>query len=210
MSLIWLVFCGVVAYYASEKNRSPVAWGLLALVISPLLAGVALAMMKDLSVKEEINRLDKKTDNIKREVKSNQRYNEQQRGKMYERLESGNQGNNQQQQLNSSSNQQALEAKKVKCNSCGEYAPADSSFCVNCGEKIIPDGKQECSNCQELIAEDAKFCPECGAELIVRCPSCGQEVTEDTKYCMECGTKIDAEEEEIGDDVTAEVETIGT
>lgn len=41
----WLIGVFIVGYWASKKGRSSGGWGLLALFISPLLAGIALAIV---------------------------------------------------------------------------------------------------------------------------------------------------------------------
>jgi len=43
--LFWLAWCIVVAVVAGSRNREPALWLLAALVISPLLATIALALM---------------------------------------------------------------------------------------------------------------------------------------------------------------------
>jgi len=74
--IIWLAFCGAVAYYAEQKKRNPVGWFFLAFFISPLLAGVFLAMSKDLKVEEEIKKIEKDNENIKMEMKFNEKFND--------------------------------------------------------------------------------------------------------------------------------------
>jgi predicted RNA-binding Zn-ribbon protein involved in translation (DUF1610 family) len=159
MSLFWLLFCGLVAYFASEKNRNPILWGLLALFFSPLLVGIALALMKDLSVEEELDHLDKTTQNLKREVKSNHQYNQQQRNKINNKLTGKNETN----KINSNEQQQALTAKKIDCPNCNTPIPQnkDAKFCPNCGTELI----DKCPNCNREITTDSAFCLECGTEI---------------------------------------------
>lgn len=40
----WLIFAGLVGYWASQWGRSGAAWFLFALLLSPLIAGIALAI----------------------------------------------------------------------------------------------------------------------------------------------------------------------
>ncbi|SJZ83490.1 zinc ribbon domain-containing protein [Selenihalanaerobacter shriftii] len=189
MFLFWFIFCGVVAYFANERGRSPILWGLLAFLISPLLAGVALAAMKDLSIEEEIDRLDKTTENIKREIKSNQKYNEQYRKEIQPKLTSGGEHltNN---QTPSNKSQPALGSKKIKCKNCNKYVPKDTKYCGDCGNKIIKQNEKECIHCQQIISKESKFCPKCGQKLIIECSNCGKELTSDIKFCVKCGKEI--------------------
>ncbi|WP_041607689.1 zinc ribbon domain-containing protein [Halobacteroides halobius] len=195
MSLFWIIFCVVVAYFADQRGRNPVLWGLLALFISPLLAGLALAVMKDMSVEEKIDELDKTTENIKREVKSNQKYNEQERERIQNRLSGAKRSSSVDNQIATTKSVPALEAKKIKCEECGKNVSADTNYCVNCGNRVIEDNKKECPNCQELIDEKAKFCVKCGEKLISECSNCGQEVNSNVKFCMKCGEEIITTEE---------------
>lgn len=45
--LLWLAFCVGVGALASSRGRNPVVWFLLAVLISPLLAGIIVLVMKD-------------------------------------------------------------------------------------------------------------------------------------------------------------------
>ncbi len=45
--VMWLVFAGVVGWVASERDRSPVTWGLLSLLLSPLIGLIALIAAGD-------------------------------------------------------------------------------------------------------------------------------------------------------------------
>ncbi len=47
----WILFAGVVATLASSRGRSAAGWFLLALVISPLIAGLFLLASRNLSSK---------------------------------------------------------------------------------------------------------------------------------------------------------------
>lgn len=189
MSLLWLVLCGVVAYFANKRGRNALIWGLLAFFISPLLTGIVLAIMKDLSIEEEIDRLDKDTENLKREMKSNQKYNEEQRKEIQDKLVSGKEGSGANNQV-TTEDTSALEKGKIECEECGEYIAADTNYCINCGSKIIEAGRRECSECQAVISEEVKFCP-----------NCGQEMTSEVEFYTACGEEtISEENEELKDD----------
>lgn len=74
--IFWIGFCALVAYFADKKGRNAVGWGALALVISPIFAGIALAIAKDLTVEKSIQDVNNRTDNLKMEMDYNQKYNE--------------------------------------------------------------------------------------------------------------------------------------
>ena len=72
MEIVWLAFCVVVACLANERGRSPVLWGLLSIVISPLLAGVALAMMENKKQSGEVVKAQMETQQLKDRVSVNE------------------------------------------------------------------------------------------------------------------------------------------
>ena len=43
--LLWLIFCFVVAYGASNRGRSGLGWFLLSILFSPFIAGVFLLIL---------------------------------------------------------------------------------------------------------------------------------------------------------------------
>ncbi|MGM0471863.1 MAG: zinc ribbon domain-containing protein [Bacillota bacterium] len=190
--LIWFIFCGVVAYFASQKGRNPVLWGILAIFTSPLLAGLGLAFVKDLEVEEEIDELHKDTENIKREVKANQQYNQEQRKKIQNKLTADNDDHLALEEESNDDN--LLEAEKVKCGNCDEYVLADNDYCTNCGSKVVGEDEEQevekCPNCQIEVAKGAKFCQQCGQELVIECPNCNLELDSDAKFCAQCGEEI--------------------
>lgn len=79
----------------------------------------------------------------------------------------------------------------VKCAKCGADLPANSKFCLECGEKVVLLGENEmiCPACGAKTPK-GKFCIECGAPLVNKCPNCGAEVPTGGKFCLECGTKL--------------------
>lgn len=185
-TLFWLIFCGVVAYFANKRGRNPVGWFLIAAITTPLLAGIALAIAKDLSIEEEINDLHKTTNNIKTEIEHNKQHNNLQQQYMYQKLGSSSE---EKKQLDSTNNNKLALEESIKC-SCGAEVKSQSKFCPQCGEIIIPKGKMLCPNCNDLILEDAKFCNICGHKLVTECPSCNTKLKTDLKFCYNCGQEL--------------------
>lgn len=54
--ILYIVFAAAVGYWASHRGRSAILWAIIALVISPIFAAIILAVMKDLSVQQELER----------------------------------------------------------------------------------------------------------------------------------------------------------
>ena len=51
--LFWLLLCAFIGYIAGRKGRNTWAWGLAALLLSPLIVGIVLALMPDASDSKE-------------------------------------------------------------------------------------------------------------------------------------------------------------
>ena len=80
-----------------------------------------------------------------------------------------------------------------KCPKCGADIPAQSKFCLVCGEKVgtAPEDTVVCPGCGNRVPK-GKFCIECGATLSTgerKCPKCGADVPAGGKFCLECGEK---------------------
>lgn len=90
-----------------------------------------------------------------------------------------------------SSAQAAPVATNVTCPKCGSAVPANSKFCLECGNKIeiLADDEVICPVCGKKVRK-GKFCLECGASLINKCSKCGAEVPLGGKFCPECGEKL--------------------
>ncbi|MFP4661843.1 MAG: zinc ribbon domain-containing protein [Halanaerobiales bacterium] len=199
MPILWFVFCGAVAYFAHQKGRSAIGWGLLAVFISPLIAGIALAIAKDLSVERDFDYLHNRTDNLEREIRHNKEYSDLSREYLRDDVRSLSANRGKSVKLSGSNRQEtaqkALSSSKVKCSNCEKYIEPENRFCPSCGEKIIPEGMMECSECGELLEKGSKFCNKCGKKLVVTCISCNQSYDLGTKFCPSCG-------ENLGNNVT--------
>jgi adenylate cyclase len=51
------------------------------------------------------------------------------------------------------------------CKACGQPAPADARFCLQCGTPVTPTAGADCPACQTINPDRAKFCLACGAPL---------------------------------------------
>ncbi|HVN84360.1 MAG TPA: adenylate/guanylate cyclase domain-containing protein [Candidatus Binatia bacterium] len=51
----------------------------------------------------------------------------------------------------------------MKCSGCGHANPAESSFCLECGSRLVP----ACAQCGAQLPPNAKFCNKCGAPVQV-------------------------------------------
>lgn len=77
----------------------------------------------------------------------------------------------------------------IVCKACGNTNGESAKFCLNCGEKLVADGKK-CTDCGADLPEGAKFCVNCGKKLVSNCPNCNHPLTGGAKFCVECGYKL--------------------
>ncbi|MBQ9832939.1 MAG: SPFH domain-containing protein [Clostridia bacterium] len=78
------------------------------------------------------------------------------------------------------------------CTKCNASIPANSKFCLACGERVektASDNMITCPSCGKTVAK-GKFCLECGHKLIIVCSKCSKEIIPGAKFCLECGEKI--------------------
>ena len=101
----------------------------------------------------------------------------------------------------------------VPCSNCGADVSVNSSFCANCGAKVVmptaaetvPEGKKKCIKCGSIEDADTKFCSQCGTKMPEEvqaveetkvCPKCGITQPADMKFCANCGAKLEEPKEE--------------
>lgn len=187
--IIWLLFCVGVGYYANTKGRNPVGWGALAFLISPLIAGIILALSKDLNTEKKIEEVNNKTDNLKTEMNFNQKFNDYRAEHMAAQIKSLDSSSKDQSKI-ITNNQRYQIDRKIKCNSCGGMVSYNSKFCPMCGKEI--EKEKICSNCNQKYPVDSKFCPHCGAKAETNqiCTNCGQKYEPGIKFCPNCGVQL--------------------
>mgnify|MGYP000843947169 CR=1 FL=1 len=210
--IVWLILCAVVAGFADSKGRSAVGWFFLAVIISPLIAGIALALSKDLKTDTRVDNVERRTDNLEQEVKFNQRYNDLRSDYMQKEIDSnrntteriltsqtpqlsyGGQANTGT-EAPSFTNQRRMNAK-VQCAKCGRLNKADDLFCSSCGNPLPEENSNRCHNCGTTLDQDYSFCPKCGAKQIAVCKRCGLEVPSSASFCPSCGEKLASEKKD--------------
>lgn len=212
--LVFIGFCVAVGMFAQKKGRSALGWGLASLLISPLLAGIILALVKDLSQEEAVNKVEMEQQDVKEriavnEVQINQRFQhvEKEISSIKQEvgmLDSGSQAKT-----------QMLEEGMKKCPHCGESIKFSAVKCRYCGSVLESIPMRECPFCKELIRADATKCRFCRSDLTnavvdevlptentayhahaeeLLCPSCHAPVVPGTKFCSSCGAPLKSEE----------------
>jgi len=167
MEIVWLLFCGLVGYWANQRGRSPVLWGVLALIISPLLAGVALAMMQDKKQEEDIVKTQMETQQLKDRVAVNEVEVNTKLQHVEERVQNLETTVGVAPQLQGAKYRALDSAPTKQCPECGELIKQGAIKCRYCGAEVQEVKMIECPYCKELIRSDAKKCKFCRSELTV-------------------------------------------
>lgn len=146
--LIFIAFAVGIGMFAKRKGRSPWGWGIASLFISPLLAGIILALMRDLSQQQGLSEVDMQQQALKERVA----VNEVQINQRFEKVE--NQLSSIKKEVgmleNSKSEEKVLAAPDMKpkettsevnfCPRCGSSVRADACFCTKCGASLKSEG----------------------------------------------------------------------
>lgn len=167
MFIVWLLFCGMVAFAAKQKGRSPLLWGLLSFIISPLLAGVGLAMVQDKKQEESIVKTQMETQQLKDRVATNEIEVNNKLNNVEERVHTLETTVGVTPQLQGSQCREIENTPMKQCPECGQWIKQGAIKCRYC-EAEIPEVKLvECPYCKELIRSDAIKCKFCRSELNV-------------------------------------------
>ena len=161
--LFLIAFAVGIGMFAQSKGRNPWGWGIASLVISPLLAGIILAMLKDQKQEQSINKIEMEQQQLKERIAVNEVQMNQRFQQVENRLDSN------------AAATRALEARrredlllgegKMQCPHCGEVVKNGAVKCCHCGLDIVPIKMKECPYCRELIRETATVCKFCHSKL---------------------------------------------
>jgi len=88
------------------------------------------------------------------------------------------------------------EGESIYCTYCGTQVPADSDFCIECGQPIVSPAAED-----SLETQDAEINNEPGIEEndskeveqeeeTAVCPNCGKELFPEAVFCSECRTRV--------------------
>ena len=136
MSFIaYIIFAVLVGIWAGRRRRNGIIWTLAALLVSPVLAAIVLAVMKDLSIEQELERSRRENGMLKERVAVSE-------ADMHSRMDHIE---------NRMDHLEGNEPGKIRQEKTREIEGSPSPrFCKHCGNKV-PD--------------DSVFCPKCGSRL---------------------------------------------
>lgn len=157
--ILWLVFCIGIMIFANSKGRSAIGWGLLAFLFSPLIAGIALACSKDLTVDEDISRVKMEHQHLKDRVVSNEKLTDYRLNRVELDV---NQIQNK--AIGTQSNKLLDNGTKL-CPACAEVIKAEAIKCKHCGIMVDSIKVVECPYCFEGILATDTLCRHCNSDL---------------------------------------------
>jgi len=198
--IVWLGLCIWVAVAASNKGRSGIGWFILAFILSPLLAGVALAVTKDLKVDEDISRVKTEHQHLKDRVVSNEKLTDYRLNRVeldVNHIQNKTIGNTQPTKL--------IDNGTKLCPACAGVIKDKAIKCKHCGIMVDSIKVVDCPYCFESVLATDALCRHCNSDLIKlnndvtghnntvfaawNC-LCGNSVKGDT--CLNCGRSAGA------------------
>lgn len=168
MEFFYLVWFGLVIWVgvaASNKGRSGIGWGLLAFLFSPLLIGIILACCKDLTVDQNLTKVNMEQQLLKDRVVQNERMTEYRLGRVendVSKLENG--GANGGKNIASAQIKMLAEGNKL-CPACAELIKEAAIKCKHCGVMLEAFKTSECPFCSEAILSTDVTCKHCKSVL---------------------------------------------
>ncbi|MCI5531407.1 MAG: zinc ribbon domain-containing protein [Caecibacter massiliensis] len=136
MSFIaYIIFAVLVGIWAGRRGRNGIIWTLAALLVSPVLAAIVLAVMKDLSIEQELERSRRENGMLKERVAVSE-------ADMHSRMDHIE---NRMDHLEGNEPGKIRQEKKREiegspsprfCKHCGNKVPDDSVFCPKCGSRL--------------------------------------------------------------------------
>ena len=169
-TVVYLACVAGVAYYADSKGRSPIVWGLVAVLTTPLLAVIILAFLKNLKNEQNLQQVLNQQEQINDRISVNEINN----NRRFENIEN---------------DVKQLEDKQ------GQGVEAAASLALGSAAEAV----QQEEKSEPAVDEVAEPAPQAEAEAPVasavasavsKCPYCDGEVPAGSKFCGNCGAKL--------------------
>lgn len=160
--IIYIIICILVGYFAHHRGRNGIGWFLLSLLISPLLSGIILACIKDLTVTEELQNVRMEGQRLKDRVVSDEKMNDYRFGVL-------------EKEMATSRAQDVIAAdpappllttgNEYPCPACGNLIKTGAIKCRHCGVMIDQLQTMVCPYCKETVASGSITCVHCKSYL---------------------------------------------
>ncbi len=163
--IIWIGLCVGVGVFASKKGRNGFLWFIISIFISPIIGGVIVALLKDLTNEANIQQLKMEQQSTSDRLASDERLYDHRLNKVekdVERIQDSAEGNLKRLSTNGL---QELEEGTKKCPYCGEVIKMGAIKCKHCSETIETVQLKECPFCKEEVRADAIICKHCKSSL---------------------------------------------
>ncbi|MDF2874729.1 MAG: hypothetical protein K0R22_1412 [Sporomusa sp.] len=157
--VLWIGFCVGIGYYAQTKGRNSVVWGLIAFIISPLIAGIILALMKDNKIVDSITEIKMDHQQLRDRVETNEKIADKKFEQLGLKTDSSALLNNSNETLH------IADSDYKTCPYCKERIKKNAIRCKHCQAMIDDVVPELCPFCQEDILSIDKVCTHCKAEL---------------------------------------------
>lgn len=158
--IFWLAMCVLVGFFANGKGRNGFVWFVIAFLFSPLLAGVILACLKDLTVDQDLHKIRYEHENLKDRVVLNEKITEHRLNNVETNL---NQISNNATNSKPIDNRRLLEDENKLCPACSESIKSSAIKCKHCGIMINDFKLTTCAFCGETISLSDKTCIHCNS-----------------------------------------------
>ena len=159
--LFYVAFCAAIGYYANSKGRSVVLWVLLAVLISPVISGIILALLKDKTVERDMSELQMDHQQLRDRVATDEKVNEMKFEQMQSQITSGSPTG----QALDVQGHPLLDSEYRPCPFCKEPVKKDAILCRHCHQQIAGVNIELCPYCKEEIPSTVTVCPHCGSTI---------------------------------------------
>lgn len=173
-SIFWIFLCICVGIFASNKGRSGLGWGVLSMIISPLLGAIIVACLKDLKVEENVQQVRMEQQQLKDRVVYNEKFTEYRLNRMENDVDRLSRTNVDDSNLDSKKQTTLIGEGNKECPECGKVIKSEAIKCKYCGIMLNQLDMKECPYCKEYINSNAKKCIHCNSSLIIDLKKAGE------------------------------------